>query len=77
MSLYIPCTVEVKVTKECWQKAATYELIQPYILWLMPIFYERKILLVGWWLMTGADLVWEKSTTGWLADNPAEQSELG
>ena len=28
------------------------------------------------WLVAGADLVWEKSTTGWLADKPNEQSEF-
>ena len=26
--------------------------------------------------MAGADLVWEKSTVGWLADKPAEQSNV-
>ena len=25
--------------------------------------------------LTGADLVWEKCTAGWLADKPAEQSK--
>jgi hypothetical protein len=38
------------------------------------ICYERKILLAGRWLMTGADLMSEKSTVGWLADQPAEQA---
>jgi hypothetical protein len=29
----------------------------------------------GWWLMAGAGLFWEKSTTGWLlvADKPNKQ----
>jgi hypothetical protein len=37
----------------------------------------------GWWLMSSADLFWEKSTVGWLlvaglfwvADKPSEQPE--
>jgi hypothetical protein len=34
--------------------------------WPVLIYCERKILLVGWWLLAGAELMWEKSTTGWL-----------
>jgi hypothetical protein len=25
--------------------------------WLILIYYERKILLAGWWLVAGADLM--------------------
>jgi hypothetical protein len=35
---------------------------------------ERKILLAGKWLVAGTDLMLEKSTAGWLADQPAEQA---
>jgi hypothetical protein len=28
------------------------------------IRYERKILVADWWLLAGAELVWEKSTAG-------------
>jgi len=38
------------------------------------ICYERKVLLADWWLVVGADLMWEKNTAGWLADKPKEQS---
>ena len=31
-------------------------------MWLVLIYCEKKVLLAGWWLMTGADLVREKST---------------
>ena len=40
----------------------------------MLICYERKVLLTDWWLVVGADLMWEKNTAGWLADKPNEQS---
>ena len=43
--------------------------------WLVLICYERIILLTGWYLVAGADLVWENNTTGWLADKPNEHSE--
>ena len=42
--------------------------------WLVLIYCERKVLLVGWWLMADADLMYEKNTAGWLADKSAEQS---
>ena len=37
---------------------------------------EKYRWLAGWWQVTGADLVWEKNTAGWLADKPNEQSEI-
>jgi len=27
------------------------------MLWLVLIFCEKKVLLIGWWLLAGADLV--------------------
>ena len=41
----------------------------------MLIFYERTVLLTGWYLVAGADLVWENNTDGWFADKPNEYSE--
>jgi hypothetical protein len=35
--------------------------------WLVLIYCERKILLTGWWLVAGTEMMWEKSTAGWLA----------
>jgi hypothetical protein len=43
--------------------------------WLVLICCERKILLAGRWLVADADLMLEKSTAGWLADQPAEQAQ--
>ena len=40
------------------------------------VYYERKLLVAGWWLVVGADLVWKKSTACWMADKPSEQSRL-
>ena len=34
--------------------------------WLVLICCETKVLLVGWWLLVGADLVWEKNNIGWM-----------
>ena len=36
------------------------------VLWLVLIYCERKVLLVGWWLVAAAGLVWEKNTVGWM-----------
>jgi len=34
--------------------------------WLVLICCERKVILAGWKLLTGADLIWEKNTVGWM-----------
>jgi len=43
--------------------------------WLVLEWYERKILLAGWWLEAGAGAMWEKNTVGWLEEPNSEQSD--